>query len=38
MGSFWSKYIMLELKKYTEVMFDGTEDWCKIEDKLISAF
>ena len=24
---FWPKYIMFELKK---VMFDGTEDWCKI--------
>ena len=23
MGCFWSKYIMFELKKYTEVMFDG---------------
>ena len=21
---------MFELKKYREVMFDGTEDWCKI--------
>ena len=24
MGSFWPKYVMLELKKYREVMFDGT--------------
>ena len=30
MGSFWPKYIMLELKKYRGVMFVSTEDWCKI--------
>ena len=30
MGCFWPKYIMFELKKYRRVMFDGTEDWCKI--------
>ena len=30
MGSFWSKYIMLQLKNYRRVTFDGTEDWCKI--------
>ena len=29
MGSFWTKYIMIELKKYREVMFDSTEDWYK---------
>ena len=29
MGSFWTKYIMFELKKYRGVMFDGTEYWCK---------
>ena len=29
-GCFWLKYIMFELKKYRVVMFDGTEDWCKI--------
>ena len=27
---FWTKYIMFELKKHMEVMFDGTEYWCKI--------
>ena len=27
-GSFWSKYIMFELKNYRRVMFDGTDDWC----------
>ena len=33
---FWSKhyfspkYIILELKEYRGVMFDGTEDWCKV--------
>ena len=26
MGSFWPKYIMFELKRYREVMFDRTED------------
>ena len=30
MGCFWPKYIPFELKKYRWVMFDGTEDWCKI--------
>ena len=30
MDCFWPKYIMFELKKYRGVMFDGTEDWCKI--------
>ena len=27
MGSFWSKYIMFELKNHTGVIFDGIEDW-----------
>ena len=27
MGCFWPKYIMLQLRKYREVMFDGTQDW-----------
>ena len=30
MDSFWPKCIMFELKKYRGVMFDGTEEWCKI--------
>ena len=30
MGSFWPKYIIFELKKCRGVMFDSTEDWCKI--------
>ena len=30
MGCFWPRYIMFELKKYREVTFDGTKDWCKI--------
>ena len=30
MDSFESKYIMIELKKYTGVMFDRTEDWCEM--------
>ena len=36
MGCFWPKYIMLQLRKYREVMFDGTQDWLKkFEGKLI---
>ena len=27
MGWFWPRYIMLELRKYRGVMFDGTQDW-----------
>ena len=30
MGSFWAKYILFELKKYREVIFHDTEEWCKI--------
>ena len=30
MGSFWTKYIMFELKKYRGVIFHDTEEWCKI--------
>ena len=29
-GSFWPKYIMLELEKYRGVMFVGIEDCCDI--------
>ena len=29
MGWFWPKY-MFELRKYWEVMFGGTQDWCKV--------
>ena len=38
MGCFWPKYIMLELKKYKGVMFDCTEDWCKIWRKTDLCF
>ena len=38
MGSFWSKYITLELKKYRGVMFVDTEDWCKIWRKTDLCF
>ena len=38
LGSFWSKYIMFELKKYRRVIFDGTEDWCKIWRKTDLCF
>ena len=34
----WPKYIMFELKKYRGVMFDGTEDWCKIWRKTDLCF
>ena len=30
MGSFWSRYIMFEIKKYRGVMFNSPEDWCKM--------
>ena len=31
MGSFWTKYILFELKKYRRVVFNDTdEEWCKI--------
>ena len=30
MGSFWTKYIMFELKKYRGVMFHDNEKWSKI--------
>ena len=29
-GSFWSKYIMFELKNYRGVMCHHTEGWCDI--------
>ena len=38
MGSFWSKYVMLELQNYRGVLFDGTEDWCKIWKKFDLSF
>ena len=30
MGSFWAKYVLCELKKYKGVIFQDTEEWCKI--------
>ena len=30
MGSFWSRYILLELKKCRGVIFHYNEEWCKI--------
>ena len=44
MGCFWPKYIMFELKKacyvwlHWGVMFDCTEDWCKIWRKTDLCF
>ena len=38
MGSFWRKYIMLELKKYRKIIFDSTEDWRKIWRKTNLCF
>ena len=37
-GSFWTKYIIFELQKHRRVMFDGTEDWCKIWSKTDLCF
>ena len=37
MGSFWTKYVMFELKKYRGVMSHDTEDRYKIEGKLSSG-
>ena len=37
MGCFWPKNIMFELRKCRGVMFDDTEDWCKIWKKLTFA-
>ena len=38
MDSFWAKYIMIKLKKYRRVMFDDTEEWCKIWRKTDLCF
>ena len=38
MGSFRTKYIMFGLKNYRRVMFDDTEDWCKIWRKTNLCF
>ena len=39
MSCFWPKYIMLQLRMYRKVMFDGTQDWLeKFEGKLICCF
>ena len=38
MDCFWSKYVMLELKRYRGVMFDGTGDWCNIWKKTNLCF
>ena len=32
-GTFWAKYILLELKWYIWVIFHDTEEWCKIWKK-----
>ena len=34
----WPRYIMFEFKKYRGVIFDGTEDWCKIWRKTDLCF
>ena len=38
MESFWTKYIIFELKKYRGVMFHDTEEWCKILKKADMRF
>ena len=30
MGYFWVKYILFVLKKYRGVVFNDTEEWCKV--------
>ena len=37
-GCFWQKYVMFELKKYGGVMFDDTEERCKIWRKTDFCF
>ena len=38
MSCFWPNYMVFEIKKYRGVMFDGTEDWCKIWRKADYCF
>ena len=38
MGYFWPKYIVFELRKYKQVMFDGTQDWYKMWRKTDLGF
>ena len=38
MGCFWPKYTTFELKKYRGVMFECTEDWCKVWRKTDFCF
>ena len=33
MGFLWPKYIIFELKKYKGVIYNETEEWCKIWGK-----
>ena len=37
-GYFCPKHTMFELKKCRRVMFDGTDDWCKIWRKTVLCF
>ena len=37
-GCFCPKYIMFELSKYRGVMFDDTQDWCKVWRKTDVCF
>ena len=32
-GSYYAKYLMFDLTKYRGVIFNDTEEWCKIERK-----
>ena len=38
MGCFSPKYIKIELRKYREIMFDGTQDWYKVWRKTDLCF
>ena len=38
MCCFWSTYVIFELRKYREVIFDGTKNWYKIWRKIDLCF
>ena len=38
MGSFWAKYISLELKKYRRIIFHETEEGYKIDIRNLTNF
>ena len=38
MGSFWAKYVLFELKKYTGIIFQETKEGYKIWRGIDSSF